>query len=278
MPREPEEIGSPLEETTLDPNPGAPADAVAPLVFIPVEAADVLRRRRRRWTVVVALLLIAVATAAFLYKRSTDPLRAQESYDAGVRLLKIARYPQAILNFDRVTSLQPNFAEAYLMRGRALIADNQSERGSRDLSKYIQLRPRDPVGLLDRGAAYMEMHDYQSAIADADSAIEVDPNLAAGYMLRGTAVRAMGNPRGALKDLDRAVQLAPVEINYFERASTYQILGEHQLAIADLNELIAFRPDFAPGFFARAKSRTALGDFKGAREDREAGRILDGRE
>jgi len=30
-----------------------------------------------------------------------DPIHAQESFESGVRLLKIARYSQAILAFDR---------------------------------------------------------------------------------------------------------------------------------------------------------------------------------
>lgn len=288
MASDPEEIrpsGATGEVFTLV--EGGPADSPladdageqgnSPLVFVPVEAADVIRRRRRRRTFWALGAIAAIAIAAVVYKVKVDPIHAQEAYDAGVRQLKIARYPQAILNFDRTASLQPKFADVYLMRARALNGDNQTERAGRDYSKYIELRSNDPTGYIERGATYMEMHDYQSAIADAESAIQVAPNLAAGYNLRGTAVRAMGNPRAALKDFNRAVELAPIEINYFERASTYQMLGEHRLAIADLTELIAFRPDFAPGYFARAKSRIAIGEMQGAKEDRKAGRILDGR-
>lgn len=266
--------------------PGASVDAPpdsqaghgnSPLVFVPVEAADLIRRQRRRTAFWAISAIVLIAIAAVIYKVKVDPIHAQESYDAGLRLLKIARYPQAILNFDRAASLQPQFAEVYLMRARALNGDNQTERATRDYTKYIELRPNDATGYIERGATYLDMHDLQSAIADGASAIQVAPSVAAGYNLRGIAVRAMGNPRAALKDFDRAVALAPVEMNYFERASTYQMLGEHRLAIADLTELIAFRPDFAPGYFARAKSRIALGEMQGAREDRQAGRILDGR-
>jgi tetratricopeptide (TPR) repeat protein len=251
--------------------------AESPVVFVPVEAADIDRRRRRRWMFLALCAVVALGIGAISYKVKVDPIHAQEAYDAGLRLLKIARYPQAILNFDRTISLQPKFADAYLMRARALSGDNQTERASRDYTKYIELRPNDATGYIERGTSYMELHDFQSAIADGESAVRVAPNLAAAYNLRGIAVRAMGNPRAALKDFTRAVELAPVEANYFERASTYQVLGEHRLAIADLTELIAFRPDFAPGYFARAKSRIALGEIEAAKEDRRVGRMLDGR-
>jgi tetratricopeptide (TPR) repeat protein len=253
-----------------------PGESAQPLIFVPVEAADLARRRRRLHTTITAILIFSVGIAAYLYKRSVDPIHAQESYDAGVRLAKIARYPQAILAFDRAVQLKSDYSEAYMMRGRALFADNQTEQASRDFTKVIELRPNDPQPLVERGLVYVEMHDYQTAIRDADKAIEIDNKLATAYNLRGTAIRAMGNPQGALADFDKAVKLAPVEINYFERAATYQLLGEHRKAIGDLTELIAFRPDFAPGYFARAKSERALGDLKSAEADHRAGRILDG--
>jgi tetratricopeptide (TPR) repeat protein len=278
VPSEPE----PLNQTppaSLDKSPFVDSSnpTARPVIFIPVEAADVIQHRRRRWALIAGGVILVAALGAFIYKRSLDPIRAQDAYDAGVRLLKIARFPQAILNFDRATSLRPGFAEAYLMRGRAFVADNQTERGSRDFTTYIGMRPNDPIGFVERGQAYVEMRDFQSAITDASTAIEIAPNFARGYNLRGVAVRAMGNPAGALADFNRAVELAPIEINYFERAATYQLLDQHRLAIADLDELIHFKPEFASGYFARAKSRSAIGDRKGAAEDRKLGRSLDGR-
>src|SRR5689334_7275075 len=91
----------PSARGVVDGLPGAdsPLEVSTPLVFVPVEAADDIRRRRRRNTILIATLLVSVGTAAYLYKRQTDPIRAQQSFDAGVRLFKIARYPQAILAF-----------------------------------------------------------------------------------------------------------------------------------------------------------------------------------
>jgi tetratricopeptide (TPR) repeat protein len=253
------------------------AEADQPVIFIPVEAEDLARRHRRRLMVLWISALILVGTAGYYYKRSVDPIHAQESYESGVRLLKIARYPQAILAFDRAISLKPDLADAYLMRAKALVADNQTERSFRDFSQTIEMRPNDPQPLIERGMAYFEMKDYQAAIGDATAALALDTNLAKAYNLRGTAVRNMGNLQGALADFDRAVNLAPNESNYFERGTTYQMLGEHQLAIADFTEMIEFRPDTAAGYFARAKSKRAIGDIRGAEQDHLTGRIIDGR-
>jgi tetratricopeptide (TPR) repeat protein len=253
------------------------AEADQPVIFVPVEAEDLARRRRRRLAVLWLITFILVGSAGFYYKRKVDPIHAQESYESGLRLLKIARYSQAITAFDRAISLKPDFADAYLMRAKALVADNQTERSFRDFGQTIAMRPNDPQPLLERGAAYIELKDYQAAISDANAALALDTNLAPAYNLRGIAIRNMGNLEGALADFDRAVKLLPDESNYFERGTTYQMLGEHRLAIADFTQMIEFHPDTAAAYFARAKSRRAIGDFRGAERDHMAGRIIDGR-
>jgi tetratricopeptide (TPR) repeat protein len=248
-----------------------------PVVLVPVSAEYVAGRRRRIFMICWSAALLAVGTAGYLYKRSVDPIHAQESYDAGVRLLKIARYSQAILSFDRAIALKPDLIDAYLERGRAFVGDSQTERAIQDFTRVIELRPNDPQPLIDRGMAHIEQKDYQAAIADADKALGIDPKAAAAFNLRGVAHRAMGNLDGALRDFGRAVDLASNETNYYERGATYQLLGEHRRAIADFSQVIAFRPDASAGYFARAQSLRAIGDLQGAEQDYLQGRIIDGR-
>jgi len=274
-------VGAPVQGNNVgndgaqDWREGSAGGADQPPIFVPLLAEDVERRRQRR-LIILSLVAIAILGAAgFLFKRSVDPIHAQESYDSGVRLLRIARYPQAELAFDRAISLKSDFAEAYLMRAKALVADGQTERSFRDFGKAIEMRPNDPQPLIARGMAYIEMKDYQASIVDANAAIALDTNLAAAYDLRGLALRAMGNLQGALTDFNRAVSMAPNAANYFDRGATYQMLGEHRLAIADFTEIIDFQPDASVGYLARAKSELAIGDVESAQQDHLTGRLID---
>jgi tetratricopeptide (TPR) repeat protein len=248
-----------------------------PLILIPVEAADVARRRRRRLAIWWGSAIVAAAAAALIYKHNVDPIHAQESYDAGVHLLEIARYPQAILSFDKAIDLKSNFADAYLMRARTFAAAGQTTNAISDYSKVIELRPRDPKPFIERGRVYVDGKDYQSAIRDAASAIDMDSSLQEAYSLRGTAVRAMGNLEAALKDFDQAVKLQPSHVNYFERGTTYQMMNRHQEAIADFTMVIKIEPDVGPPYYSRAKSERAIGDLKRAEADHRQGRIIDSR-
>jgi tetratricopeptide (TPR) repeat protein len=262
-----------------EPTPHSPqrdSGSATPLVLIPVTAEDVAREKRRKVLIWLAVAVVVVAAAWYVYQRSADPVQAQRAYDAGLRLMKTTRYEQAILNFDRAVDLKPDLADAYRMRARAYVALYNPQPAIRDFSKLAELLPRDATALVERGSARLDMKDYASAIKDADGAIGIDPELGRAYNLRATARRASGDPKGAVADFSKAVELDPSLDNYFQRAATYQLLGEHELAIADFNKAVAFDPQQPHLYFARAESKAAVGDTAGAQEDIRTGRKLDG--
>jgi tetratricopeptide (TPR) repeat protein len=248
-----------------------------PVVLVPVTAEDLaVRRRRIRLAVACAIVAITVG-GGLTYKRLTDPVHAQESYEVGTSLLRIALNSQAILSFNRAIELNPAYADAYLMRGKSYRAAGNLEHAIADYSKVVKLRPSDPGPLLERGSAYLEQRNYSAAIADASRALDLQPKLALAYNLRGSAARGLGDLPRAVQDFDRAVGLQPNPDNYFQRGATYQLLSDHRRAIADFDEVIRFLPDKSPAYFARALSRRAIGDIEGAEQDHQRGRMLDGK-
>jgi tetratricopeptide (TPR) repeat protein len=264
-------IGSGVEYSK-SPNP-----ARRPVV-IPVSSEDFHRSKQRIIIAVLAAVAVLAGGIVYAYKRSVDIVHARESFDSGVRLLSVASYSQAVLSFDRAVGLKSDFADAYLMRGKAYQGDSKSDEAIDDFSRVIALRPNDPRGFVARSAVYLDRKKYAKAMEDASRAIELDPRLAAAYNLRGLAVRALGDGQRALADFNRAVELEPNEDNYYQRGATYQMLDQHALAIADLNHVIAIRPDASPGFLARAQSRRAIGDYEGAQMDETRVKQIEGME
>ena len=247
-----------------------------PLVLIPVMAEDVERHKRKVVFSWVAAGLVLALVSWFLYRHWMDPIHAQESYDAGVRLVQATRYEQAILNFDRTIELKPDFADAYRLRGKAYMAQTKPDSAIPDFTKVTQMRPADPEPLVERGFAYLDKKDYAKAIADAGRALAFNPRVARAYNLRATALRATGDLQKAIADFTRAVELEPNLDNYFQRASTYQLLNQHKLAVADFDQALGFAPDQPHTYFARAQSKAAMGDIEGAKEDISVGRKIDG--
>lgn len=254
-----------------------PSDESQPIVFMPVSAEDVDRRTRRIRGAAIAGVVAILVAAGYIYKLNVDPLNAKQSFDAGTRLYKIARYNQAILSFDRAVALKPDLVDAYLLRGKSYVGNAQPDRAVADFAKVIQLRPSDPTGWVERGAAYLDLNKFDEAVSDASKAIALNPKLAVAYNLRGSAVRKQGDPQKALEDFNHAVELDPNADNYYQRGATYQLLGRHKLAIADFDQVINIIPDLGNAFFSRAQSKRALGDAAGAEADHRQGRILDGK-
>jgi tetratricopeptide (TPR) repeat protein len=248
-----------------------------PTLMVPVAAEDFARGKRRVVIVWIVGALLLVLAGIWMFRRSVAPLEAQQSFDAGERQFKATRYSEAILSFDHAVALKSDLVDAYLLRGRANLALTQPEPAIRDFTKVIQLRPGSAEAFVQRATARLAQENYPAVIADCGEALSRDPKLALAYNLRGVALRETGHPQEALLDLSKAVELAPDESDYFQRASTYQLMGQHKLAIADLNQVITLFPDSPMGYLARAKSREAIGDRIGARSDREVGRVLEGR-
>lgn len=248
-----------------------------PWNLVPVTATEHAKGPRRIKMIIGISLITVLALGGWIYKRSVDPIEALASFDAGERLLKTARYTQAIVAFDRAISLNSDYAEAYTMRGRANIALQRPLIAIPDFNTVIALRPRDPQAFVDRGLAHFSLQEWPEALSDFSQAVSLDPKLSLAYNLRGSTIRAMGDPRKALPDFVKAVELLPNMDNIFQRGATYQLLGEHQSAIADFSRVISFEPSSSQAYFARSQSFRAIGDQASADRDHRTGRVLDGR-
>jgi tetratricopeptide (TPR) repeat protein len=239
----------------------------APAPPIPVTEQDFRKRRKLVVSAFAAALVIIATAGTIIYQRATNPMNARLALDTGQRQFALNEYSQAVLSFDHALALKPDLSETYLLRGKALLASGDRERAILDFSKLIALQPDDIRPLLERSSAYMSDRNFSASIADASKALEIDPKLARAYNMRGTAYREMGDLKRALADFNRAVELVADQDNYYQRAATYQMLGEHLQAITDLNRLLEIDPGDVPGYYARARSRRAIGDTEGAKAD-----------
>jgi tetratricopeptide (TPR) repeat protein len=245
---------------------------------VPVSAEDFARAKRRTVIKWLAAALLIILVGVWTFKRSTSSQDSVKTLNDGEQLLKKGRYAEAIQSFDRALEGQSGLVNAYLLRGRANAALNQSEAAIQDFTSAARLDPGSADALMERAAVRLQVKDYPAVVADCGEAIRRNPKLSRAYTLRAMALREMGNLPQSLEDLDRAVELSPDIDTYFQRATTYQLLGKHSQARADLDQVIVLLPSSPLGYLARAKSREAMGDSAGARSDRETSRKLERRE
>jgi tetratricopeptide (TPR) repeat protein len=121
----------------------------------------------------------------------------------------------------------------------------------------------------ERGWARAEKGDYEGAIADLTKAIELNPKQARAYAERGWARRQRGDYDGAIADYNRAIELAPrVSSAYYDNRGLARLeKGDCGGAIADFTKVIELDPKHARAYVGRGTSRFYMGDNRGAIED-----------
>jgi tetratricopeptide (TPR) repeat protein len=189
----------------------------------------------------VAVLVLASASIVYIYIADA-PERADAQFQAGMRLMGPGDYRQAIEKFTRAVSIYET-GEAYL----------------------------------ERGSAHQYLNEIDLALADFDKATTVDPNLARGYSAKGAIYRDRKDFRRAIEELTKAVELDPTLDAYYQRAQTYEALGEFRKAIEDYDAAIVIARDAPQVYRARSLAKRNLGDMEGSEADRDKAKSMERR-
>jgi tetratricopeptide (TPR) repeat protein len=200
------------------------------------------RRKQRRmiFGTLTVFVLAGIGWAIYAYI-GTAPQRAQSAFDDAQRLMSAGHYARAIDGFTRTLSIWPQMANAYV----------------------------------ERGLAHHFMGEDPQALADLDRALGLDPNLSAAYAARGSISRDHGDVSRAMAEYSRSIETSPNVEAFFERGQLYEKLGEHQKAIADYDQAIAYLRDAPHVYRARAFAKSNMGDEQGAKADRDMAHSLE---
>ncbi len=205
--------------------------APPPPLTAELRAQRLIRKRLVISTIGVLFVLLA-AWQVYEYVASA-PERAELQIQEGQRALTPGRYDQAVKAFGRALETDPNSWNAYLQRGIA----------------------KQNLGQLDE------------ALADFQKALLLEPDLFAARAARADIFRQKGDVAHAIEELTKLIELKPSVEAYHSRALAYAQLGEHAKAIPDFTWVIEQQRDAPFAYFARAKSKRAVGDIAGAEAD-----------
>jgi tetratricopeptide (TPR) repeat protein len=158
----------------------------------------------------------------------------------------------ALADFDRALELEPDLADAHLLRGKARRAKGNLDGAIEDIEDYekaIELDPRLTSNNRDitqafanRGFIRVNQLDLEGAIADFDKAIQVSPSDAESYIKRAEALLIKGNLADAITDFDKGIALNPrnsaASLAYAGRGFTRLLQGDEAEARKDFDKSI----------------------------------------
>lgn len=119
---------------------------------------------------------------------------------------------KAVAFYTEAIAADPGFTQAYEGRAEANLEAKQYEQAVKDFDKVLSLQPDNASSLTDRGIAYSELHQYMSAISSFNEAIPIEARggdlyLPRLYTLRADARAAIGAYSAAAADYTSAIAL-----------------------------------------------------------------------
>ncbi len=174
---------------------------------------------------------------------------AEEFLDRAIALDLYNKQPEALADLEQAIRLKPNFAKAYLFRGRVKAHLGDLTDALRDFEKAEDLGERSSRLQSERAWAFLKLKLYDKAIVSADKAVEGDPKSGRAYNVRGMIREAMGDQTAALREFANAIEADPnYTWAYNNRGNLHGRMGNRTEAIADYDTAIQLAPD-EPQFY-----------------------------
>jgi tetratricopeptide (TPR) repeat protein len=193
--------------------------------------------------------------------------------DAGLRielaqlLVKSERLPEAIEAYQQALALQPSNESIELALAEANRRVHNDERARETLRTARRQHPRSVAVLRAVGSLEIDAQVYDAAIEALRAVVKIAPSNTDARNLLATAYLKKGDSGLALRECDNVlIQDQANGLARFLRAEIYADAGENERALADVEKVVAARPDYIPGRVLYAKVLVRVKDCKRAAE------------
>ncbi|MBI5209162.1 MAG: protein kinase [Elusimicrobia bacterium] len=135
------------------------------------------------------------------------PSPAELAAEAARRKLRAGDFTGAIVDLTRAIQLDPRNPAFWRMRAEASNRSGHHRAAAEDADRALSLDPDDPLALLERAYARLEQGDPAGALADARRAAELSPGNALAHLYMAMAKERLGDAAGAAADYEAAAKL-----------------------------------------------------------------------
>lgn len=132
------------------------------------------------------------------------PQYAEAYLGRGDALLQAQQFDQAMTDFNTALEHDPRMARAYSLRGDVHLVYGEMEPAIADYLKAVQLEPTDSRMQCDLGVALVRNQDYKNAIKFLMKAEELNPQMTRAVVYLAVAYFSEGDEAEADRALERA--------------------------------------------------------------------------
>jgi tetratricopeptide (TPR) repeat protein len=168
-----------------------------------------------------------------------DPNYANAYYNLSNAQIHRKRLNGAILSLDKAIALQPKNLSFYTSKGLVYQRKKEFDSAIMVYNKIISLNPNEILGYRSIANIYSIKKQYEKAIEQYTKYLNIDSLSAGAYNQRALINLNAKNYEAAISDYSNSIRINPkVDSRYFSRGQVYNLLGETQKAITDLNEFV----------------------------------------
>lgn len=176
--------------------------------------------------------------------------QANEYFQKGLECYYKNDYKQAVEEYTRAITANPDLANAYFNRALSYHAEKKYTEAMADYNLVIEKEPNAADAYHSIGTLKNEMGLHAEAIVEFDKAIAIKPDYASSYNNRAISKEYLNNYDEALKDYNRAIELNPEYPSaYNNRGVVKEKLNLFEEALEDFNKAIAQQPGYAKAYF-----------------------------
>ena len=178
----------------------------------------------------------------------------------GLAYLEQGNDQQALAAFDKVIRLHPGTVHAYYNRALAKYRLGDLAGARADLTHVLN-NPKPPLrAFFLRAKVRAKEGDREGARRDQEAGLRAEPYDERDLTARGLA-RQPRDPRSALADFESALKLNPHYLTALQNKASVlgEVLGRTQEAVATLDQLLTFYPDYVPALAGRGILHARLG-------------------
>lgn len=179
-----------------------------------------------------------------LYQNGKDTLGSKPTspwawYERAYALGEIKCYEDAISNYDKAISLNPNCFKSWYVRGRMLANLERFLEAIASYDRALSLKPDLCGAWHQRGNALFQLRRYEDAIHSHNRALLIEPDLPEAWFHRGLALVMLDKNRQALKSYERALAIRPdYDQAWYGKACCYAVQGGNVQALKCLRHVI----------------------------------------
>jgi TolB-like protein/tetratricopeptide (TPR) repeat protein len=241
--------------------------------------ADVFKIQDEVATEVVRALEVSLPASdqQRLTQKRTENVEAYQEYLKGIALMpgrKVEDMRAAAAHFEKAVAIDANYARAYvaaadayeLIEEYAGVAPGEKARVGEYIERALVLAPELGEAHASRGTLLLDAHDIEGAEREFRRATELAPSYASAFQWYGEMLCYVLHDFAASERMLRhAVTLDPLS-PIVQDQLIYPLIAANRLDAAktEMDKLLREHPDFAQGYYTRARFAAAQGDLVAA--------------